>query len=57
MNGLLDAAARVEAAVGKYISVQETTDKNKWRSNFEKEFVSHVFTRSLGLILIFSSEK
>ena len=57
MNALLEATARVEAAVSKYISVQETTDKNKWRLNLEKEFVSHRFTRSLGLIPIFSSEK
>ena len=39
-NALLPIAARVEAAVKKYTSVQEMSDRDAWRKGFKKEFVS-----------------
>ena len=39
-NVLLPIAARVEAAVKKYASVQEMSDGDAWRKGFKKEFMS-----------------
>jgi hypothetical protein len=40
-NALLPVAARVEAAVQKYVLVREMSDGDRWKKGFRDEFVSH----------------
>jgi hypothetical protein len=45
-NALLPVAARVEAAIQKYVLVREVMDGDVWKKGFQKKYVSHNYTVS-----------
>ena len=53
-RSLLEVAARVEAAMARYVSVRDISDNKKWEKKFKRENVRSSSRRNLYLIRLIS---